>query len=154
MEINELYLKTAFCCMACDGDIADEEVQYVRDLSADGSLFRGVDVESKINKWVEAINAEGSKFLNTYLEELAATTLTDEQQMTIVDLAIKMIEADNQILYSEVKFFKKIRVRLTLTDEAILAKHPDKEEFLRPDLNVFKAPEWDDTVHFDQINLK
>lgn len=31
MEINELYLKTAFCCMACDGDIADEEVQYVRD---------------------------------------------------------------------------------------------------------------------------
>ena len=24
MEIKELYLKTVFCCMACDGDIAKE----------------------------------------------------------------------------------------------------------------------------------
>lgn len=25
MVIKELYLKTVFCCMACDGDIAKEE---------------------------------------------------------------------------------------------------------------------------------
>ena len=28
---KELYLKTAFCCMACDGNIAEEEVQLIRD---------------------------------------------------------------------------------------------------------------------------
>lgn len=28
---KELYLKTAFCCMVCDGNIAEEEVQLIRD---------------------------------------------------------------------------------------------------------------------------
>lgn len=26
MKTNELYLKTLFCCCACDGEIAQEEV--------------------------------------------------------------------------------------------------------------------------------
>ena len=29
MKTNELYLKTAFCCMACDGDIATEEIELI-----------------------------------------------------------------------------------------------------------------------------
>ena len=33
-----------------------------------------------------------------------------------------MIEADKQVLYSEVKFFKKIRSRITVSDEQILLK--------------------------------
>ena len=28
MTKEELYLKTIFCCIACDGDIATEEVRY------------------------------------------------------------------------------------------------------------------------------
>ena len=30
MTKEELYLKTIFCCIACDGDIATEEVGMVR----------------------------------------------------------------------------------------------------------------------------
>ena len=30
MDINILYLKTEFCCMACDGDIAKEEIAFVK----------------------------------------------------------------------------------------------------------------------------
>lgn len=32
MKVNELYLKTAFCCMACDGDIALEELELIKKL--------------------------------------------------------------------------------------------------------------------------
>ena len=31
MTKEELYLKTIFCCIACDGDVATEEVDIVRD---------------------------------------------------------------------------------------------------------------------------
>ena len=86
------------------------------------------------------------------LSEVAEDALSKEEQMCLVDLAFKTIEADKRIEYSEVKFFKKIRVRLSLTDEEILAKYPDKEDFLLPDINVADDPEWNN-VTFAEITL-
>ena len=34
MNINELYIKTIFCCMACDGDIAKEEVELIKSITS------------------------------------------------------------------------------------------------------------------------
>ena len=34
MKTNELYLKTLFCCCACDGEIAQEEVDMIKELTA------------------------------------------------------------------------------------------------------------------------
>ncbi len=39
MTTQELYLKTIFCCMACDGDIANEEVAMVREMTSGTDLF-------------------------------------------------------------------------------------------------------------------
>ena len=41
---------------------------------------------------------------------------------------------------------------LSLTDEEILAKYPDKEDFLLPDINVADDPEWNN-VTFAEITL-
>ena len=92
-------------------------------------------------------------FLQSYLKELKSVVLNETEQLLLVSLAIKAIEADNRIEYAEVKFFKKIRSRLTVSDEAILAEHPDKEDFLLPDINIAEAPQWDDNIHFSQITI-
>lgn len=114
MKINELYLKTVFCCMACDGDIAKEEVSLLRNVTNGSELFSGLDVQSFVNGYVNMINKEGITFLSNYLKEVADTVLSDEQALTLVKLAIDTIEADNNIEYSEVRFFKKIRKRLSI----------------------------------------
>lgn len=154
MNIKELYLKTIFCCIACDGDIAKEEIALVQKMVSEDETFDGIDVKSLLDKWITDINENGTSFLRTYLSELADSNLTEQEQLTITDLAIKAIEANNRIEYSEVKFFKKIRVRLTVNDDAILKQHPDKEDFLLPDLNVAEDPLWDDNVKFEKIELK
>lgn len=136
METNELYIKTLFCCSACDGEIASEEVSLVKHLTLNDSTFDGLDVENILNAYVEKINEQGSIFLKDYLNEVANASLTDEEQVKLIELAIKMIEADNQILYSEVKFFKKIRNRMSVSDERILAKLPNSEDYLLPDIMV------------------
>lgn len=92
-------------------------------------------------------------FLQSYLKEISAVELNENEQLTLVSLAIKAIEADNRIEYAEVKFFKKIRSRLTVSDEAILAEHPDKEDFLLQDVNVADSFEWDGSVKFAQISI-
>ena len=139
--------------MACDGDIATEEIQLLRELIAQTDLFNEIDIEVTLKRYIDSINQNGVAFLSQYLSEVADDELSKEEQMRLVDLAFKTIEADNRIEYSEVKFFKKIRVRLSLTDDEILAKYPDKEDFLLSDLNVAEAPEWNN-VTFAEITLK
>lgn len=153
MKNKELFLKTIFACMACDGNIATEEIQLLRELIAQTDLFNEIDVEVTLKRYVDSINQNGVVFLSQYLNEVADDELSKEEQLCLVDLAFKTIEADNRIEYSEVKFFKKIRVRLSLTDDEILAKYPDKEDFLLPDLNIAEAPEWNN-VTFAEITLK
>lgn len=151
MEKQELYLKTMFCCMACDGNIAQEEINMVKEIAKKTSIFEKVDVEKVLNTYVSEMNQNGALFLRRYLNELSAESLTSIEELQIIDLSIRMIEADNCIEYSEVKFFKKIRSRLSVSDEQILEWHPDKEDFLLPDIDVMEEPVWDDNVTFTNI---
>ncbi len=152
MNIRELYIKTIFCCMACDGDIAKEEIALVKDITFKNEIFFNLDVEGLINEYVALINDNGVDFLNQYLNELSMQEMSEIEQMQIVSFAIDTIPADNKIEYSEVKFFKKIRKQLSLSDEQILSKYPDVEDFLLPDINVDDKLFWNDIV-FDKVSF-
>ena len=154
MTKDELYLKTIFCCIACDGDIATEEVNLVRNLCTKDNIFHNIDLEKLINSWISEINEQGGTFLQSYLNELSSMALTETEQLQLVSLAIKAIEIDNHVEYAEVKFFKKIRSILTISDEAILAEHPNNEDFLLPDINVTEIPQWDNSTHLSQISVQ
>jgi uncharacterized tellurite resistance protein B-like protein len=131
---KELYLKTAFCCMACDGNIAEEEVQLIRDYTKESLVFQGLDVEKLLNDYIKAINATGMSFLNSYLSEIKSIDMTETEELQLVKIAIQMIEADKEVLYSEIKFFKRIRKCLSVSDEVLNREFPDKEDFFLPDI--------------------
>ena len=76
------------------------------------------------------------------------------EQMFVIDFAIKTIEADERIEYSEIKFFKKIRRRLFISDEKILEKYPNKEDYLLQDINTVEEPIWNNGIQFAEISLK
>ena len=151
METNELYLKTAFCCMACDGEIANSEVALLKKKVAGDDVFKGLDVQGKINEYISAINNQGGKFLNTYVEEVKEALLDDASSLALIKIAIETIEIDNEIKYSEVSFFKRIRKNLSITDEAILKEMPDKEDYLLPDVEDDSIFDW--TASFDTIQI-
>ena len=153
MDKAELYLKTIFCCMACDGEIAKEEIEMVKNVSSKNDIFSSLNVESLINQWIVALNENGADFLRSFLNELSLEYLTSKEQMLIIDFALKTIEADNCIEYSEVKFFKKIRDRLSINDEDILQCYPDKEDFLLADVKISDDLNWDNNIQFTQISL-
>lgn len=152
MTTKELYLKTLFCCCACDGEIAPEEIKLIKALVDSESVFTNEDIEGSFNEYIKEINQQGKAFLRGFLDELSDCELSDDEQLTLVELAINMLEADNQVVYSEVVFFKKIRARLSITDEKLLAKLPDKEDYFLPDLMADdKEEDWVD-IRFDPID--
>lgn len=114
MSKEELYLKTVFCCIACDGDIATEEVDMVRELCSKDNVFSSLDSEKYFNSWITEINEQGGMFLQSYLKEINSVELNEKEQLLLVSLAIKAIEIDNRIEYAEVKFFKKYVLGLQL----------------------------------------
>lgn len=93
--------------MACDGNIAEEEVQLIRDYTKKSPLFQGFDVEKLLNDYIKAINATGMSFLNSYLSEIKAIDMTETEELQLVKIAIQMIEADKEVLYSEIFFLSE-----------------------------------------------
>lgn len=75
-------------------------------------LFHDIDSEKCINSWIAEINEQGALFLQSYLKELKSVVLNETEQLLLVSLAIKAIEADNRIEYAEVKFFKRYALDL------------------------------------------
>lgn len=151
MALNELYLRTAFCCMACDGEIADEEVALLNKLALTEQVFGDLDIQMSINNYIESINKLGKVFLEEYLEDVRNACLDDSSSLQLVKIAIDTIEADNQVEYSEVSFFKRIRKQLSIKDEVILEAMPDKEDYLLPDVETADIFDW--SFSFQSIQL-
>jgi len=152
MEINELYLKTAFCCMACDGDIAPEEVEKIKELPQ----FKEMDVQQLLLNYLSQLKAEGNVFLKKYLDEVKMASLTEDEECELANIAIQTIEVDKSVEYNEVAFFKKIRKRLNASDEKLLTAIPENpdvidqispEDYLLPDItNEDDLSLWSDTL--------
>ena len=139
MERKELYLKTAFCCMACDGDLAPEEMEKIKELPH----FKGMDLQHLLSEYLSQLKAEGNMFLKKFLDEVKAAPLSEQEECELTSIAVQTIEVDKNIEYNEIAFFKKIRMRLHASDETLLKAIPKNpavidqitpEDYLLPDI--------------------
>lgn len=134
ITFDKLLLKTAFCCMAADGNIDNREISLIKSLCEKSPLFNNFNFQEEINLLIGKINTAGKTFIQYYFDLLKEAKLTEQEELTLIDFAIQTINADEQIEYSEIKFFKNIRHRLNVSDEKILARFPDIELYLEDDI--------------------
>jgi uncharacterized tellurite resistance protein B-like protein len=131
LSFRELLLKMSFSIMACDGDIDPQEIGLIRELDSKENLFQIEDLDESLNSMLTEINERGLGFLRSFISELESVELTHKQKLKLVEVAIKMIEADKEVLYSEIKFFKVVHSQIDLADEEILSNfsHVNDIEF-------------------------
>lgn len=134
ISFNKLLLKTAFSCMACDGDIDKREVVLIKTMHQEKKIFGEIDINQELDNLLLEINRDGYKFLRSYFNELTSSELTEQDELKLIEAAINTIKADDKVEYSEIKFFKVIRSKLKINNEPILAIHPDFEEYLEQDI--------------------
>ena len=136
---TKLILKTAFCCMASDGDIDEREVATIKSICEALPSFKNIDLKEEMNRYVSEINSDSKQFIVNYFTTLEQSDLTEQEELTLIDVAIKVIKADEIIEYSEIKFFKNIRHRLKVSDEKIIeyfSTIDDIEQFLGEDIQI------------------
>jgi uncharacterized tellurite resistance protein B-like protein len=154
ITFDKLILKTAFCCMVSDGDIDKNEVDAIKAICKDLPSFQNVDLNDEMNLYVSEINADSKKFIENCYKLLESSDLTEQEELTLIDIAIKVIKADEIIEYSEIKFFKTIRYRLKISDEKIIeffSTIDDIEQFLGEDIQI--SLDKITTQYFDTIKL-
>ena len=156
MEINELLLRTAFSCMACDGDIATVEVCLIKHMANECHLFGDVDVDREHEKLVNEVKEQGNDFLKSFLSNLSEQSLTEEDEIKIASVAVQTILADNKVEYSEIKFFKIIRSYLKKVSDEVLMDKIDgiDENFLSPDIIADDVDVYDDYFATNNFELK
>jgi hypothetical protein len=131
---NKLLLKTAFSCMACDGDIDKREIILIKTMHQNKKIFGEMNINQELDYLLLSINRDGHKFLRDYFNELTAIELSVQDELKLIEVAIDTIKADDKIEYREIKFFKVIRSNLKIKNEVILDIHPDFEEYLEQDI--------------------
>lgn len=136
ITFDKLLLKTAFCCMASDGNIDKKEVELIKKMCEQSALFKDFDFSKEINILFAKINERGTEFIQYYFDLLNNSNLSEKEELIIIDFAINTINADEVVEYSEVKFFKAIRKCLNITDDSILDVYPDLEIYLEEDIDT------------------
>ncbi len=120
--------------MASDGKIDKREISLIKTLFEESSYFKDFNFQEELNQLITKINTRGKEFISYYFELLNETELTEDEELILIDYALRTINADDRVEYAEIKFFKNIRHRLKVSDDKILAQHPDIEMYLEEDI--------------------
>lgn len=124
LNFSKLMLKTVFSFMTCDGHIANQEISFIKNLSKEEGLFSDLDLDKELAKMFKSINTRGLDFFDDYFKKITRAELTEEQELQILDAAIKTINADDEVKQEEINFLKILRTVLKAPDQSILDKFP------------------------------
>lgn len=132
--MKNLLIKTAFACMACDGNIDARELECVNKFIQEEEICEPAELKIELNSLVDKFNMGSNEFMTGFFRELKDATLSRDDQLKIIEYALAIIRADEEIDYREIKFFKIIRSLLPVSSEDIRKKFEDIEEFLAEDI--------------------
>ena len=88
ISFDKLLLKTAFCCMASDGNIDKREIALIKTMCSNSPLFKDFNFQEEINSLVNKINTRGKEFISYYFDLLKifwqySRTLNSFQKKTL-----------------------------------------------------------------------
>jgi uncharacterized tellurite resistance protein B-like protein len=116
--------------MACDGDIADEEINEIKNIVANEIYFMGYDIEEPLKSNIENIKVNGKNAINQYLQEIVTNELHEHQEILLIEVILRMIHADNKIEDSELKFLHIVKSKLKIDEHTLIIKFPNEIDIL------------------------
>ena len=123
-DFAKLLLKTVFSFMTCDGHISPKELEFLKSIAKEKVDPSEIDIDAELNQMVDLINLKGLDFFDDYFKKLNNSTLTEDQELLLLESAIQTITADDKVKREEINFLKILRTALKSPDQKILDKFP------------------------------
>lgn len=118
-KFKKILFKVAFCTMACDGHIDDREIEELQIMNKKTSFFEAIDLSEELKQLIKDLAKKGTKVIEELFVCLRETKLNPIQELLVLEVALRIINADGKHDENEVKFIHLLRSKLELHDETI-----------------------------------
>ncbi len=118
-EFIETLLEIAFASMICDGDIAPEEEQYLRDIEKGDFYLKDFDMSEKLDKLNSDWELHGLNLCERILNSTYKLDLSEDQKIVIMDFAIGILRADNIIQQAEIEFINTLMQNIKISADIV-----------------------------------
>ena len=129
-DFKDFLFKSAVMAMACDGDIAETEIEEIKNIVANEIYFMGYDFEEPLKNNIANIKANGKGAINQYLQEIGTNDLREHQEILLIEVLLRIIEADNDVQQSELKFLQIAKAKLKIDEQTLIVKFPKQIDHL------------------------
>ena len=120
IEFKKVLFKTAFCVMACDGHIDQLEINEMKKIDTNTSYFNDVDLSNELDDLVKEINVKGKIIFSELFKTLRNQKLTLVQELLIIEVSLRIMNADDKVDESEVKFINHLRSKLEVDNQILI----------------------------------
>ena len=129
-DFKDFLFKSAVMAMACDGDISETEVEEIKTIVANEIYFMGYGFEEPLKVNIASVKANSIGAINQYLHEIGTNNLNEHQEILLIEVLLRIIEADNNVQQSELKFLQMVKSKLKIDEETLIVKFPKQIEYL------------------------
>lgn len=118
-DFKKLLFKIAFCVMACDGNIDESEIEEMKKIDLSTTYFNDIDLSIELDNLISDLKNKNVKIVKNLFDSLRENTLSISQELLILEVTLRIINADNIIDENEVRFLNLIRSKLDVADKII-----------------------------------
>ncbi len=143
IKFKELLLKVAVCAIACDGDIDDREIEALHEIEKKSPYFSALDLSEVLEKSLETCSNDLNAFKINVFRILDDNTLNIVQELSILEISLRIIAADEIEEDREKTFINDLRTHLEVED-FIISQRFGEITYLKPKNSEFKSNKSDD----------
>ena len=148
-DFKEFLFKSAVMAMACDGDIAETEIVEIKSIVEHEIFFMGYDFEEPLKNNIDYIKANGKDAINEYLQDIGTNNLNEHQEILLIEVVLRIIEADDDIQSSELKFLQMVKAKLKVDEQTLIVKFPKQIDHLLDFHNFGLHQEFTEELKFE-----
>lgn len=135
------YLRVAYGCMACDGDIDPSEVSCLRSIAV--QMGQPVDdVDATLAAIREEFASDAQGMADEARSRLQCSELQHEDVLLLLDMLVQLVEADGEIRPSETTFVRQLVHALSLDRTKLREEHPEWRPYLAEVLRPVADTDW------------
>ena len=120
--VKKMFLDIAVAAISCDGDIDEREIDKLKEIEKSSPYFSEFDLSKPLNKSLEVSMKDLNAFQHKLFEAIKKANLDIVQQLSVIDICLEIIAADEKIANSEINFIKNLRKNLTISDDLIFER--------------------------------
>jgi len=153
VNYKEILLRTAVCAIACDGDIDEREKEALYRIEKNSPYFCAEDLSNNLDIMLEECMGNFQLFLDELLESIDKVTLNIVQELTLLEISLRIIAADDIELDSEKEFIINLRGHLKL-DNDVLTERFGIIDYLNKEESEFKQFDKKPNIETHEIKKK